>query len=353
VTDTLKFGILGCGHQASGAHIPVLAKMQGVEVAALADADPACLARCSTLAPNARTFANWNELIDSGDLHAVIISLPTHLHADAAVAAFESGLDVYLEKPIASTLSDANRIVDAWRNSGRVCGVGYNYRFNPLFASLAEQVRRGDIGKPLTVETVFTIPALMHNTWRGSRATGGGAVLDLATHHIDLLRWMLGCEVVSVSARIESRATDHDWAELGLTFETGVTAVIRCAYGEAFTDSIAVRGASGVRSVNRARSFAVEKTAESGWRGRLPTPAGLGYLARKFQSPFREPSCSAVLSSFVEAVRARSEFRPDPDDGFAALLVASAAEESASSQLPVTMADYAESAGAQAAGRVS
>src|SRR5262245_25271328 len=103
----IRVGILGCGGIARAAHVPSLARERDVAITALADQDAANLAAARTLAPRAHATADYRDVLAAADVDAVIIALPPALHADAAVAALETGKHVYVEKPLATSLADA------------------------------------------------------------------------------------------------------------------------------------------------------------------------------------------------------------------------------------------------------
>src|SRR5512134_1043415 len=115
----IRVGLLGCGRIARMYHLPILARATGVELAALADPDPERLAAAGAAAPGARRSSDWREILGDDSIDAVVICVPTGLHADAARAAFQSGKDVYLEKPVATELAAARDAVLQWRASGR------------------------------------------------------------------------------------------------------------------------------------------------------------------------------------------------------------------------------------------
>jgi hypothetical protein len=92
--------------------------------------------------------------------------------------------------------------------------VGFNLRFNPLYTSLKGHIEAGAVGDVVCVRTVFTSSGRSLPEWKKSRSTGGGALLDLASHHVDLMRYILGNEVTQISARIRSHTTEDDIAIL-------------------------------------------------------------------------------------------------------------------------------------------
>ena len=341
----LRIGIIGCGQLARTAHIPLLDRNANVEIVGLCDASASTIASCAALAPNAERYTSVDELLDSHSVEAVVISLPSHLHTDAAIAAFRRGAHVYLEKPVASRMDDARRIVEAWRDSNRVGMIGQNFRFNPLAKKMKDTVASGAIGQVRSISTRYSTPRPPEESWRRSRETGGGALLDLAVHHIDFARFALNSEIASVSARIESRQSDHDYGALSLNFENGATATVDVAFGDSFQDRIEVRGDGGTLWIDRTHSVDVGRAAATGRigfvsiiRAHMPTLGRIRYWALRRQSPFHEPSYAIALSAFVQAAATGAHPSPDLNDGLAALAAVEAAEQSSSSGQPVLIA---------------
>ena len=169
---TLSVGIVGCGAVARH-HVPALRAARGVRLAAAFDLDAA--AATATGAPVATSLA---ELIEAADI--VAVCTPPDRHADVAVAALESGRGVLVEKPLATTLADADRIVAA--AAGRLAATGFQLRCH---RKLPPRVR--EIG----------------GIWGGPYASSGrlvGPLLDRAVHHVDLWRALLRDEVATARA---------------------------------------------------------------------------------------------------------------------------------------------------------
>ena len=121
----LKVGLIGCGRIAQYVHLRVLSQVNGARVVALAEADETRLADAAAMVPSAQTFRDYRDLLKCDGIDAVVICLPTGMHAESAVAAFGAGKHVYLEKPIATNRADAEAVMDAWRASGRVGQIGF------------------------------------------------------------------------------------------------------------------------------------------------------------------------------------------------------------------------------------
>jgi predicted dehydrogenase len=125
-------------------------------------------------------------------VEAVDISLPTPLHRDAAERAFAAGKHVFLEKPIALTPEDADAIIRAAEQSGRLFMVGLVLRFWPEYAELQRLVAARELGQPLAVNTHRLSPPADWNDWMKDASQSGGVAVDMAIHDFDQLNWLLG-----------------------------------------------------------------------------------------------------------------------------------------------------------------
>jgi predicted dehydrogenase len=326
--------------------------MGKARVIAVADSDPESLAAAQALVPNARAFAHYRDVLDLPDVDAVVIALPPALHAEAAIGALERGRHVYIEKPLATSLADARRVVAASdeaahnaNGTGRpVAMMGFNYRWNPLMQQARARIAAGAIGQLVALRTVFSTAARELPHWKQHREAGGGVLLDLAVHHVDLARFLTGAEVATVSAELRSVRTEHDTALLRLTLTSGVMVHSLFSLAAIDEDRIDVYGTEAKLSIDRYRSLRVETVpaAAGGAIGFAVTRfvaelAALPYALRKMRAPLNDPSFPAALEAFVRAVRDRSVVTPDVTDGLRAIAVIDAAESSARRQGVVTL----------------
>ncbi|MDX1531773.1 MAG: Gfo/Idh/MocA family oxidoreductase, partial [Rhodothermales bacterium] len=136
----LPIGLIGCGRVAQRIHLRALRALRGVRVVALAEPDPERRRQASRLVPEAAPFADHESLLATSGAEAVVVSAPPPLHAAIAQAALEAGRHVYLEKPGATSLTEADAVVAAWRRSGLVATVGLNFRSHPLYAALRDGI---------------------------------------------------------------------------------------------------------------------------------------------------------------------------------------------------------------------
>jgi predicted dehydrogenase len=330
-------GLIGCGRIAEIAHVPILAHSRTARLVAAADASAERRAWLATRAPDVQLHATWAALLEDPSVEAVIVALPTALHAEAACAAFAAGKHVYCEKPLAAELEDAKMVVRAWRSTKRIGMIGFNYRFNELYRRLRAQIAAGRIGEVLQIRSVFSTTSDVLTAWREKRRTGGGVLLDLAAHHIDLVRFLLGHEVVRVTARIRSVRHNDDAAVLDMELESGLSAQSFFTSGSIEENRVEVFGRAGKLSVDHYASLDVCMTRARRryadhvdmLRRGLGTFGRAGYAIRKRRAVLREPSYALAMAHYVSAARTGRFEGPDILDGYACAAVIEAAEESA------------------------
>lgn len=231
----LRVGVLGAG-AIGRRHAEVYARQPDCQVVAIADLDPA---RGQPLADalGARYYPDLQTLLTDERVQAVSVCLPHALHAEAVVALARAGKHVLVEKPIATTLADADRMIAACRQAGVVLMVGQTHRFYPEHRLADRLLHEGAIGQVLTVtDTIWA----GHDEdrplgWRGRLAlNGGGIFMDNGVHAADRLRWWLRSPVTWVAARTGRgrgllEGEEHGTALLG--FANGLTATLHQVLG--------------------------------------------------------------------------------------------------------------------------
>ena len=353
---TVRLGVLGCGGIARSAHLPSLARLPIVRIVAVADRDPESLSAARVLAPTARALSDYADVLDMPDVDAVVIALPPALHADAAIQALQRGQSVYVEKPLATSLSDARRVVAATAAATAdataarpIAMMGFNYRWNPLIRQARARIAAGVLGKPVAVRTVFSTAAREIPQWKRHRDSGGGVLLDLGVHHVDLARFLTGAEVATVFADVRSTRTEHDTALLQMVLTNGVMVHSMFSLSAVDEDRLEVYGTDAKLTVDRYRSLRVEALpATAGGTVGLAVARFLGELAalpyalRKSRAPLNDPSFPAALEAFVRSVRSGSAASPDITDGLRSVAVIEAAELSARTGRAVSLGADAE-----------
>lgn len=212
-TRPIRLAIIGTGYRA-WAHLAILKALPGYQVVALADPTPENLDRAATMAPGAKTYTDYRKLLaERKDVDAVVVITPSFLHAEVTIAAFDRGLPVLCEKPMATTIDDANRMMEASRKAGKLLYIGFQKRLVPITKKMQELAAAGEIGK---IEFVsgnlfrgdwnprgwkYKNPKTGVSTnWRYLTFTEGSALLEDGVHEIDSLNWMINDRVVRVTA---------------------------------------------------------------------------------------------------------------------------------------------------------
>jgi predicted dehydrogenase len=174
-----------------------------VEAAAIADQSPEMAAEAGKLAPGAALVDGLDAMLAMG-LHGVVIATPSALHAEQSSQALEAGAAVFCQKPLGRDAAEAKAVVDAARAADRLLAVDFSYRHTAGMAAIAELVRSGDLGRVFAVDLVFHNAYGPDKPWFYDRAqSGGGCVMDLGVHLVDLAMWCLQADAAEdVHARL-------------------------------------------------------------------------------------------------------------------------------------------------------
>jgi myo-inositol 2-dehydrogenase/D-chiro-inositol 1-dehydrogenase len=225
----VRVAIIGAGWIAAE-HAAILSRLDGVELAAVCDVDEA---RARALADGAPVYTDWRELLDREAAECVFVCTPPLAHREPTVEALERGVHVYLEKPIARGLDDAEAIVSAAARSAAVCAVGYQWRAVEVLDNLRAALDGQELGLLIGIGTGPT----KSRSWFLDRAQGGGNLLERASHGIDLMRAVAG-EVDSVQVSAGSVALAQSAGERG-DIEDEAVIVLRFASGAVGSSAIA------------------------------------------------------------------------------------------------------------------
>lgn len=330
-----RIGVVGCGTIAYWTHLRVLAGLHDATLVAAADPDPAARARVRRVC-TAGVHEDAAALLARDDLDALVLCTPTGALAAAALDACRRGLPFYVEKPLATSADEARAVLAAAAATRVAATVGFNRRHHPVHQRARQLLASGRIGRVRTVLSAFCEPlaAGALAPWKRRRASGGGALLDLGAHHVDLVRWMLGDEVVSVAATLASEDSEHDSAWLDLRTRDGVEVRSTFSFRSGPADWLTFLGERGTLHVDRFRcALELRGARRFGYGLRRvhlpPRPADAGWRLRRLVRPSYEPSYARALAAFVAEVRGGPPAGARLTDGAHALAVLLAAEDSA------------------------
>ncbi len=217
MSDVLRVGIVGCGMIAKKNHLPGFAKAGGWKVTALCDVRPERMAEKAEefgLAEVAR-FEKDTDLFASGLVDAVAICTPNDCHYPQTLAACAAGLHVLCEKPMAGSLDQCTRMIEAAKKAGVVLQINQSIRYNAAYQTIVRKVREGAIGDPFHVRCIRAGNGTPNKGWSPGadwfvqKKHEGGMLVDIGIHMADLLRMIMG-PATKVAGLVDTRLPDID-----------------------------------------------------------------------------------------------------------------------------------------------
>jgi predicted dehydrogenase len=322
VTDAaarpMRAGVVGLGTMGRN-HVRVWDEaVEGVELVAVADPDPEARRR-ATHGRGIRGFADAAEMFAAEPLDLVSIVVPTSLHMPTTMAALAAGAHVLVEKPIAATRREAERMIIAAADAGRLLTVGHIERFNPAIRELRARLAAGELGR------IFEIHATRLGPFP-ARIRDVGVVVDLAPHDLDVMRFLLGSDPIRLYAETERRIhTEHEDLFVGIMkFADGAVGVLDINWlTPTKRRTLSVTGERGMYVADYLAQDLVF------YANPADDSVSEGEVVRRHVER-REP-LAIELEEFAQAVRAGGPAPVDPREAMIALLLARTMVEAASS----------------------
>ena len=237
----VKLGLIGLGYIGK-THLRNSLKLANASLEAVSDISKRALNNAKKDGVR-KTYTNYEQLFEDPQIDAVIIALPTHLHLDCAKKAAEAKKHILLEKPIAKNVTEAKEILSTAQKNDVKLMIGYPLRFNTTMCDLKNKLNTSELGDIVAAyATNVSTGPFMHRAqghapvpvpewWFKKELTGGGALIDLGSHMINLLRWYLG-EFTDIKSYLGYRFNleFEDQATCLGRFKSGATAVINVGY---------------------------------------------------------------------------------------------------------------------------
>jgi UDP-N-acetylglucosamine 3-dehydrogenase len=217
--SVLRAGVIGAGSMGAN-HARVYADLEGVELMAIAEPDPLV---CNAVAQKyrCRGYSNHIAMLEREQLDLVSVVVPTQLHYNVGMDVIAAGVALLIEKPIAATIKQGQALIDAAHRHDVVLTVGHVERFNPAIIALKQQLSQHAIGD------IFQIVARRVGPFP-SRIADVGVVIDLSTHDIDILHYLIGSPIVRAQVELSRciHRSHEDLLSALLRFENGVLGML-------------------------------------------------------------------------------------------------------------------------------
>lgn len=249
----IKFALVGCGRISRNHFGSFEALQDDCELVAVCDTAPAAL-EAAVQRTGAKGYADYAQMLAETDADIIVITTPSGLHPEQAVQAFKAGFHVVTEKPMATRLSDGERMVQAADQAGKRLFVVKQNRLNATLQLLKRAVEEKRFGKICMVHlnVFWTRPQSYYDQgggWRGTWEFDGGAFMNQASHYVDLMEWLIG-PVEDVQAMISTHRNieAEDTGVMNIRWRNGALgsmAVTMCTYPKNLEGSITILGETG------------------------------------------------------------------------------------------------------------
>lgn len=350
---TIKIGLIGCGRAADQLHLPALRRVAGIEVVALADVNRQRLDVIADRFGVANRHSDYRALLDDPSVEAVAVCVPPQHHVETALAALDAGKHLFIEKPLALSLDDCDRLIERASRTPYKTMVGLNFRQHRLVRQARQLIQQGALGQLELLRSSYTA-ATRHRfqlpAWRNRRELGGGVLVEIATHHFDLWRFLLGCDVQQIFACSQGDNAEDQASAVTARMTNGV--LVSAVFCERTYDNseLEVFGHAGrlrlslycFDGLEYAPTFSYPGDVRSRLRGLARTlaalPRGLATLRRggdyllTYEQEWRRFADAILHDAPIDATLA---------DGRAAVEIALAAVESVAHGRPVNVAEAA------------
>jgi len=242
----VRYAVVAGGQISQQAFMPGIGRTNNSELVALVTGDPVKADKLAKLyGIKAYSYEQYPELLKSGEIDAVYVATPNFLHEQYTVPALEAGIHVLLEKPMASSVDEAERIIAAQKTSGAKLMIAYRLHHEPGNVEMFTRARRGDFGKLRSFVATFAQDVNEENS-RGHNGYWGGPVPDMGTYPLNAVRNLFGAEPIAVHA-VGTKTPDrgfnfHDTVAVTLLFPDERTGQFTVSYATASSEGFDLVG---------------------------------------------------------------------------------------------------------------
>ncbi len=317
--EPMGWAVLGCGRVAERRFAPAFARIDDAKLIAFCSRDAAKAEAYADRHGAERFYGSLDELLADKDVDIIYVATPNALHSQQAIRCLQAGKHVLVDKPMATSSQAAGAMIDTAKKRRRLLGVLQQQRFHPANMHLIRLCDEGELGRLnlLRVQTGIWYPPT--RSWRGVLdLSGGGVVMDLAPHALDLMIEVAG-NVVAVDARtrtLEFKGEVEDFCSAWLEFDSGAVGLLELSYcAHAYGGRVEAYGDKGTYTVDGSMQAA----------GTYTTWFRKGDAAEPMQQHVSTIDCyQAAIEDFNDAVRNRKDPSIDMVDGLRVIEVVEA-----------------------------
>jgi len=334
----IRYAVAGQGYIAQAAVLPAFENAaKNSKLVALISDDPAKLGKLAKKYDVKHTcdYSEYDRCLSSGEVDAVYIALPNHMHHQYTIRAAQAGVHVLCEKPMALTVGECQAMIRACRENRAKLMIAYRLHFEKANLKAIELAESGKLGNLRIFSSLFTMQVKEGNS-RLQKALGGGTLYDIGIYCINAARYLFQDEPVKVFA---NRASSDDvrFAEVeemvgaSLVFPRDRLATFICSFGASDVSTYQIVGTRGDLVVNNAYEFSSEITHTLMIKGR-----------KKQRAFAKRDQFAPELIYFSECILEDKEPEPSGAEGMADIRVINALYRSAENQSPVTLSEFEE-----------
>jgi predicted dehydrogenase len=325
---TVRYAVVGLGYFAQAAVLPAFKKAKNAELVALVSDDPTKLRELGDQYNVGRrvSYDEYDDLLASGEVDAVYICVPNHLHAEYTIRAARHGVHVLCEKPLAVTAADCRRMIDACERGRVRLMTAYRLHFNDANLDAVKAVQDGDIGKPRFFTSSFAMQVKPSGIRTNPTEKGGGPLYDVGIYCINAARYLFRAEPRWVFATMDTGQDQARFREIDeavtcvLGFDEGRTATFTASFGAADVACYEVYGTSGCLCLDNAYEYATTM--------RLEVEGERGNWSRRYM---KRDQIVPELVHFSDCVLQGRDPEPNGKEGLIDVAVIEAALKSAAS----------------------
>jgi predicted dehydrogenase len=334
LTKKTKVGIIGLGGIAQLVHLPILSKLNNVDIEAVAEVNKSRLKAIADKFSIKNRFADYKELLVNPDIEAVVIATPTSTHAEIAIECIQAGKHVLIEKPLGRTIDEANKINAAAKKHKRLAMVGMNLRFRPDAMLLKTVLNSGELGEIFYIKCSWLRKQSSEQNWFMKKSeSGGGVISDIGIVLIDLSCWLIDYpDVKSASVQTyKHRTKEVEDSAVGLIrFKNNTVINFEVSWSlhsEQDSMRLTAYGTQGTAQLNPLRAYKRIESTKIDY-----TPAKSSSAKNLYKKSYENE-----LKHFIGAVRSTNPLRSTTEDILTQMKLLSAIYESSEKHCEINL----------------